>query len=169
MPRPRPTARHDEQTGLSFLDTARSFYGDAFGSRSTRNVDAARDDWAELPEEDRGFANAHLLYLNLMAQAGVARLLVQVRDLLEEIADALPEEPDEYDDEDGGAAGEPYDEAPELFDADPEPSSADPAQSQPQEHGVPTGLEIAQPEPEIGDEDDDKQDEDDNEPQGEGD
>jgi hypothetical protein len=170
MPRPRPNARRDEQTGLSFLDTARSFYGDAFGSRSPRNVDAARDDWAELPEEDRSFANAHLLYLNLMAQAGIARLLVQVRDLLEEIADALPEEPEDFDDEDEHEAGEPFDEAPELFDAEPEPEStqAAPPQGQPQGHSVETAPQPMQSEAGIGDEDDDEQGEDDDEPLGEG-
>ncbi len=170
MPRPRPNARRDEQTGLSFLDTARSFYGDAFGSRSPRNVDAARDDWAELPEEDRSFANAHLLYLNLMAQAGIARLLVQVRDLLEEIADALPEEPEDFDDEDEHEAGEPFVEAPELFDAEPESSTVAPTEGQPQMQGVPTAPQPERPEAELGDEDDDEldDDDDDDEPLGEG-
>ncbi len=168
MPRPRPKAPRDEPTGRSFLDTARSFYGDAVGSRSPRNVDAARDDWAELPEEDRSFANAHLLYLNLMAQAGIARLLVQVRDLLEEIADALPEEPEDFDDEDEHEAGEPFDEAPELFDAEPESSTVAPTEGQPQMQGVPTEPQPEQLEAELGDEDGAEQGEDDDEPLGEG-
>ena len=117
---PKPI-RRDDPSGLSFLDTARRFYGDAFGSRRQRAIAAARDDWAELPEEDRSFAVAHLLYLDIMGKAASTRLLVQIRDLLEELADALPEEPEDLEDDDDHSEDEDEDE-----DEEPEPVQASP-------------------------------------------
>ncbi|MFH1464704.1 MAG: hypothetical protein ABIO70_09990 [Pseudomonadota bacterium] len=101
-------ARHDERPTLSFLETAREHYGAAFGRRRPGSVERARDDWADLAEEDRSFALGHLLYLNLMAESATVRLLVQVRDLLDEVAEGLAvdedddgEEPEELDEEPG--------------------------------------------------------------------
>ena len=133
---PKP-GRRDEPSGLSFLDTARRFYGDAFGSRRQRAIDAARDDWADLPEEDRSFAVAHLLYLDIMGKAASTRLLLQVRDLLEEIADALPDEPEELEDDDdqGEDDDDDDDDEPELF--DPEPTATVPGQVQPEFEPLP--------------------------------
>ncbi len=48
-------------------------------------------DWAELSEEEQSFALAHLQYLNLVAQAGTQRLLLQLRELLAEIEDGVSE------------------------------------------------------------------------------
>ena len=72
-----------------WLDTARLFYSDSFGALKKRELRASKDDWNDLTEEEQSFALAHLQYLDLMAQAGTQRLLVQIRDLLEEVADSM--------------------------------------------------------------------------------
>ncbi|MFH1466063.1 MAG: hypothetical protein ABIO70_16890 [Pseudomonadota bacterium] len=84
------------------MQIAREHYGAAFGRRRPGSVERARDDWADLAEEDRSFALGHLLYLNLLAQAATVRLLLQVRDLLDEVAEGFAvedeeEEPEELD------------------------------------------------------------------------
>ncbi|MFH1468643.1 MAG: hypothetical protein ABIO70_29910 [Pseudomonadota bacterium] len=99
-------ARRQERPTLPFMETAREFYGSAFGRRRAASVEHARDDWADLAEEDRSFALGHLLYLNLMAESATVRLLLQVRDLLDEVAEGLTsdeddEEPEELDEEPG--------------------------------------------------------------------
>jgi len=154
---PKPI-RRDDPSGLSFLDTARRFYGDAFGSRRQRAIAAARDDWAELPEEDRSFAVAHLLYLDIMGKAASTRLLVQIRDLLEELADALPEEPEDLEDDDDHSEDEDEDEdeddEPELF--DPEPTATLPGQVQPEFEPLPVEPDdVAQAEQDQGEQDED--------------
>ena len=88
---------------LQFLDTARAFYAEAFDHKKKRDLAHSMEEWAELGEDEQSFAVAHLLYLNLQAQAAGQRLLVQVRDLLDEVAEglttaieeSLPPEPDE--------------------------------------------------------------------------
>ena len=102
MPR-FPKARKRNDNAPTFLAAARSFYGQAFGSRRKAEVAEAMADWSELTEDEQSFALAHLHYLDLVAQAGTQRLLVQVRDLLEEIAETLEgEDEEENDDPDGG-------------------------------------------------------------------
>ena len=54
-------------------------------------------DWAELSEEEQSFALAHLQYLNLVAQAGTQRLLLQLRELLEEIEEGVGEALDDVE------------------------------------------------------------------------
>lgn len=73
----------------AYLETARAFYAEAFDQRSKRDLARSIAEWAELDEEEQSFATAHLLYLNLQAQAAGQRLLVQVRDLLDEMAEGL--------------------------------------------------------------------------------
>ena len=67
-----------------------------------------------MEESEQSFAVAHLLYLNLQAQADALRVLVDVRDVLDEVADgvdqaleAAEEEPEEDDREDEADADEP--------------------------------------------------------------
>ena len=109
MPRTDKPARQDERPTLSFLQIAREHYGAAFGRRRPGSVERARDDWADLAEEDRSFALGHLLYLNLLAEAATVRLLVQVRDLLDEVAEGLA-----VDEDDDGEEPEELDEAAEF-------------------------------------------------------
>ena len=74
---------------LQFLDTARAFYAEAFDHKKKRDLARSMEEWGELGEDEQSFTVAHLLYLNLQAQAANQRLLGQMRDLLDEVADAL--------------------------------------------------------------------------------
>lgn len=143
-------ARRQERPTLPFMETAREFYGSAFGRRRAASVEHARDDWADLAEEDRSFAIGHLLYLNLMAESATVRLLLQVRDLLDEVAEGLTsdedeEEPEELDEEPGiepqappadlaEAVGGPAEEVDDLDDDEPE-HDADDAGEEPEDEG----------------------------------
>ncbi len=73
----------------AFLANAQTFYGQAFDHKSNKAIARSMSDWAELDEDEQSFAQAHLLFLNLQAQAATQRLLVQVRDLLDEVAESL--------------------------------------------------------------------------------
>ena len=94
MPR-FPKARKRPDNTPAFLTTAKGFYGEAFGPRRKADLAESIADWAELTEEEQSFALAHLQYLNLIAQAGTQRLLLQVRELLAEIEDGVSEALDE--------------------------------------------------------------------------
>jgi hypothetical protein len=97
----------------AFLEAARAFYADAFDHRRKKDLAAAMEEWAELEEGEQSFAVAHLLYLNLKAQADTLRVLIDVRDLLDEVADGVDQaldvdeddEPEELE-EDAGAQDE---------------------------------------------------------------
>ena len=90
MPR-FPKARKRPDTTPAYLATAKSFYGEAFGPRRKADLAESMADWAELSDEEQSFALAHLQYLNLIAQAGTQRLLLQVRQVLVEIEDGIGE------------------------------------------------------------------------------
>ena len=101
----------------SFLDTARAFYGEAFDVHKKRDLAQSMADWSDLADDEQRFTVAHLLYLNLEAEAGHQRLLTHVCGLLNELAEAIaaavelslpPEDEDADDDE------EPADEPPAL-------------------------------------------------------
>jgi hypothetical protein len=83
----------------AFLEAARAFYADAFEHRRTKDLAAAMEEWGEMDESEQSFAVAHLLYLNLKAQADTLRVLVDVRDLLDEVADGVDQALDAADDE----------------------------------------------------------------------
>lgn len=70
-------------------DAARALYADAFEPTSKRELARSLADWAELSVDEQSFTVAHLLYLNLQAQGGAQRALVQVRALLDELAEGL--------------------------------------------------------------------------------
>lgn len=92
MPRPR-------RTNPAFLDNARAFYADAFEHKKRRELARSVAEWAEMEPGEQSFAVAHLLYLNLHAQASTQRLLAQIRDLLDEVLDEIaPDEPTPPDD-----------------------------------------------------------------------
>jgi len=73
----------------AYLDTARAFYAEAFEHKKKRDLARSIAEWSEMEEGEQSFAVAHLLYLNLQAQAAGQRLVTQVRDLLDEVAESL--------------------------------------------------------------------------------
>lgn len=81
---PKPTVSNPQ-----FLDTARAFYAEAFDHKKKRDLARSMEEWGELDQDEQSFATAHLLYLNLQAQAASQKLLTQVRDLLDEVAESL--------------------------------------------------------------------------------
>ena len=94
MPR-FPKAQKRPDNTPSFLITAKSIYGEAFGPRRQADLAESMADWAELTDAEQSFTLAHLQYLSLVAQAGTQRLLVQVCELLSEIEDGVSEALDE--------------------------------------------------------------------------
>lgn len=125
----------------SFLTTARAFYGPAFDHKKKGALARSMAEWDELDEAEQSFAHAHLLYLNLQAQAASQRLLGQVRDLLDEVAESLAvaleasmpdaEEDDEPEPTDVEHDGEDFDEAPVA--EEPEPPDAEPEERDPED------------------------------------
>ncbi len=89
-----------ERKSPAWLETARRFYAPGFEVQTDKALGASNADWAELPEHERSFTVAHLLYLNLVAQRGTQRLLGEVRDLLDEVAAAAESDDDEDPDDD---------------------------------------------------------------------
>jgi hypothetical protein len=114
----------------NFLELARTFYGEAFEAKTQRELAQAMAEWEEMEPGEQSFATAHLLYLNLQAQAQTLLLLGHVRDLLDELAEALTaallanlEEPKSEE--------PPFDEEPDetlpepmVIDAEPVPPGA---------------------------------------------
>ncbi len=106
-------------TNPAFLDAARAFYGEAFDHKRKRKLAASIAEWSEMDEGEQSFAVAHLLFLNLQAQAGTQRILGQVRDLLDEVAESLTTaieaslpDPDEADRDDDREDDDANDEQP---------------------------------------------------------
>ena len=83
---PSPSRRG---ANASFLQTARALYGAAFDSNLPDDVREASADWSALTDAQRSYALAHLLYLNLHAQATTHRLLAELRDNGEDLAEDL--------------------------------------------------------------------------------
>jgi hypothetical protein len=73
----------------TFLDTARTFYGDAFEVHRKRDLAQSMTEWTELADDEQRFTVAHLLYLNLHAEAATHRMLGHVCQLLDEVAEAF--------------------------------------------------------------------------------
>jgi hypothetical protein len=103
----------------AFLDTARAFYAEAFDHKRKRDLADSIAEWSEMDEGEQSFAVAHLLFLNLQAQAGTQRILGQVRDLLDEVAESLTTaieaslpDPDEADRDDDRDEDDDADDAP---------------------------------------------------------
>lgn len=78
----------------------------AFDHKTKKAIARSMTEWAELDEDEQSFAQNHLLFLNLQAQAATQRLLVQVRDLLDEVAESLTVALEASLPEEGPAAGE---------------------------------------------------------------
>jgi hypothetical protein len=111
----------------AFLEAARAFYADAFEHRRKKDLAAAMEEWADLEEGEQSFAVAHLLYLNLKAQADTLRVLVDVRDLLDEVADGVDQALDTDEDDEADGEGEGDDDTPDpaVDDAPTAGASAD--------------------------------------------
>ena len=113
MPR-FPKARRKNRP-LSIFEQARRFYGQAFDANNPRDLADSMADWGELGAAERTFTLSHLLYLNLMSQAGVQALLHQLLVTVEDVADDLDEGEGEHEDDledepDSEPEGEPVDE-----------------------------------------------------------
>ncbi len=129
---PKPNDRTPKQP--AFLEAARAFYADAFEHRRKKDLAAAMEEWTDLDAPEQTFAIAHLLYLNLKAQADTLRVLVDVRDLLDEVADGVDQALDDDEPEDEGEGDDQLDHgtddaptaAPPVEDTTPaEPASTD--------------------------------------------
>ena len=77
----------DRQRLPRYLDAAQNLYGPAFEVRGPDDMRDALADWSSLTIEQRSYATAHLLYLNLQAQAVSQRLLAELRDNSMDLAD----------------------------------------------------------------------------------
>lgn len=135
MPRFIQATQHPERKAPAFLEAARAFYGAAFGARTRKDLAEAMAEWGELSEEEQSFADAHLLYLNLLAQGAVVRLLDDARGLLDEVAEELheameagaepvpargePGEEDDDEDRDGFVDGDAGDGEASVVDDEP--------------------------------------------------
>ncbi len=90
MPR-FPKARRKNKT-VSVFEQAHRFYGEAFEVTSSHDMADAMAEWGDLAPSERTFTLTHLLYLNLMAQAGTHLLLRKVWDAVEELADEMEDQ-----------------------------------------------------------------------------
>ena len=116
----------------AFLEAARVFYADAFEHRRKKDLAEAMAEWADMDEGEQSFAVAHLLYLNLKAQADTLRVLADVRDLLDEVADGVDQALDADDDE--ARAGDEHASSPVAYAGDPEPQEHRAGDALPPEH-----------------------------------
>ena len=151
------------KTTPTFLTTARAFYGPAFDHKRKKALARSMAEWAEMDEDEQSFAHAHLLYLNLQAQAATQKMQSQVRDLLDEVAESLsmaleasmPEAEDddeleEEEDDDGFPPDEDLDAPPEMPDEDlDEPMPDEPDDDTPDEDDAPDEdlVDDVEPEP----------------------
>ena len=85
----------------AFLDAARTFYAEAFEHRRKRDLAASMVEWADLDPAEQRFAVAHLLYLNLHAQAAQVRALRQLRELLGDLVDVVDGDAGDEEEDDG--------------------------------------------------------------------
>ena len=125
MPR-FPKARRKNRP-LSIFEQARRFYGQAFDANNPRDLADSMADWGELGAAERTFTLSHLLYLNLMSQAGVQALLHQLLVTVEDVADDLDEGEGEQEDDDleDEPDSQPETEQEDLDEEDEQPESSD--------------------------------------------
>jgi len=140
MPR-FPKARRKNKP-LSIFEQARRFYGQAFDASTPRDLADSMADWGELGAAERTFTLSHLLYLNLMSQAGVQALLHQLLVTVEDVADDLDDGEGEHEDDDLEDEPEP--------EPDPEPEDLEDEDGQPEPADAPpSGVTIPGPGPSI--------------------
>ena len=110
----------------AFLDAARAFYAEAFEHRRKKDLARSMAEWSELDDAEQRFTIAHLLYLNLHAQAAQTRALRQLRDLVGDVLDRVDDalQPDDGDEDDEPTLDE---EAPVVDVAEVAEAPAEPA------------------------------------------
>ncbi|HMV66965.1 MAG TPA: hypothetical protein PKA64_08955 [Myxococcota bacterium] len=110
----------------AFLDAARAFYAEAFEHRRKRDLARSMAEWSDLDDAEQRFTIAHLLYLNLHAQAAQTRALRQLRDLVGDVLDRVDDalQPDDGDEDDEPTLDE---EAPVVDVAEVAEAPAEPA------------------------------------------
>jgi hypothetical protein len=110
----------------AFLDAARAFYAEAFEHRRKKDLARSMAEWSDLDDAEQRFTIAHLLYLNLHAQAAQTRALRKLRDLVGDVLDRVDDalQPDEGDeDEEPALDDEPaVVDVAEVVDAPAEPT-----------------------------------------------
>ncbi len=160
MPR-FPKARRKNKS-VSVFEQAHRFYGPAFEVTSSRELADSMAEWGDLAPPERTFTLTHLLYLNLMAQAGTHLLLRKVWETIEDLADVMEdqadrggEDDDDDDDEDeegDAAAGGDEQDVDDLEADDGEPAKVPAAPP-----GVTIPVAVTPP---VEDHDEDDQDDD---------
>ena len=164
MPR-FPKARRKNKS-VSVFEQAHRFYGQAFEVTSTRELADSMAEWGDLAPPERTFTLTHLLYLNLMAQAGTHLLLRKVWDAVEELADEMEDLPGrggEGDDEDEEDESDPVEVVDEREVDDLEADDGEPAEVpvSPPEVTIPAAVTPQVDEDDEGDEQGDWQEPDD--------
>ena len=167
MPR-FPKARRKNKS-VSVFEQAHRFYGQAFEVTSTRELADSMAEWGDLAPPERTFTLTHLLYLNLMAQAGTHLLLRKVWETVEDLADEMEDQAgdrgdgdddqdaDDLEDEDPAEDGEDGDDEAVIKPASPLQHAAPSAR--------PPGVTIpAMVTPPVDDDDPDDDQDDDPEP-----
>ena len=140
---------------LSIFQQARRFYGEAFEASTNRDLADAMADWSDLGAPERTFTLSHLLYLNLMAQAGVQTLLHELLVTAEDVADDLGGEGDGGDDDDDEDDDDQDEEVEDLEDdsepeEEPELDDDEVEDSSPElTDGPPPGVTIPGPGPVV--------------------
>jgi len=139
MPR-FPKARRKNKT-VSVFEQAHRFYGEAFEVTNPNDMADSMAEWGDLAPSERTFTLTHLLYLNLMAQAGTHLLLRKVWQVAEELADEMEDRDDrggEDNDEDEEGEDDPVDVDGEQEEEDLEVDDGDPAEAP----ALPPGVSI---------------------------
>ena len=96
---PEPQAAADTPR---FYQIAKAFYASAFGVDTDEELQKAMLEWRQMDPAERSFIQAHLLYLNLQAQAALWKRMGTMSGLTDEIAElvsvgleySLPEQPE---------------------------------------------------------------------------
>ena len=125
MPR-FPKARRKSKS-VTVFEQAHHFYGQAFEVTSTRGLADSMAEWADLAPAERTFTMSHLLYLNLMAQAGTHLLLRKVWESIEDLVDELEDQADDRGD------GDDEPDADDLEDDDDDDQGDDGDDDEPEE------------------------------------
>ena len=159
-----PKARRKNKT-VSVFEQAHRFYGQAFEVTSTRELADSMAEWGDLAPPERTFTLTHLLYLNLMAQAGTHLLLRKVWETVEDLADEMEDQggrggDDDYEDEEGEGDDDDGDGDGQEVD-DLEEDDGTPAEAPTVPPGVTIPVAVT---PQVEDDDDDDDQDDDPEP-----
>ena len=156
MPR-FPKARRKNKS-VSVFEQAHRFYGQAFEVTSSRELADSMADWSDLAPAERTFTLTHLLYLNLMAQAGTHLLLRKVWETVEDLADEMEDQADRGgddgdEDEEADDDGDGADDEPEVDDLEADDGEPAEAPAAPPRVTIPVAVT-----PPVDDDEDDDQD-----------